>query len=155
MLTTDRPSDHLSTDQCAVQIMNVIPWVTRFLRSEIRYHGQPLSLSQLRVLNYLERWPQSSLSEVAEYLDVTRPTMSTMIDRLVQRGVVHRMEDPQERRRILLSLTPEGNEQLQQVTAATRAKVAVRLAQFTEPQLEQLMQGLALLGDAFQDAQKL
>jgi DNA-binding MarR family transcriptional regulator len=153
MLTTDRPP--LSPDQCATQIMNVIPWVTRFLRSEIRYHGQPLSLSQLRVLNYLERCPRSSLSKVAEYLDVTRPTMSTMIDRLVQRGFVHRMEDPQERRRILLSLTPEGNGQFQQVTTATCTKVADRLAQLTEPQLEQLMQGLALLGDAFQDAQKL
>jgi DNA-binding MarR family transcriptional regulator len=154
MLTTDRHPNSLS-DQCAEQIMHVIPWVTRFLRSEIRYHGQPLSLSQLRVLSYLERNPQSSLSSVAEYLDVTRPTMSTMIDRLVQRGLVDRAEDPQERRRLLLCLTPEGMQQFQQVTAATCARVAERFAQFTESELEQLTQGLSLLGKAFQDAQTL
>lgn len=70
--------------------MTVIPVVTRFLRAELRTHGQPhFSLSQLRVLYFLNRQPQASLSEVADYLDVTRPTMSAMVERLVQRNLVN------------------------------------------------------------------
>lgn len=64
--------------------MTVVPAITRFLRAELRRHGHPqFSLSQLRVLYFLNRRPQASLSEVADYLDVTRPTMSAMIERLV------------------------------------------------------------------------
>jgi DNA-binding MarR family transcriptional regulator len=89
--------------------MTVVPAVTRFLRAGIRCHGKPhLSLSQLRVLYFLRRRSQASLSEVADYLDVTRPTMSAMVERLVQRGLVNRISDPAERRRIILTLTPTG-----------------------------------------------
>lgn len=146
MFTTE-----LTPEQCATEIVNVIPQVVRCLRAEMR-HGDPsLSLSQLRVLTYLKRCPQASLTDVSEYLDVTRPTMSGTIERLVQRGLVDRVEDPQERRRVLLSLTATGVQQLQQVTEATREKMAQKLLHLSDVQLQQLMQGLLLLGQAFEE----
>lgn len=142
----------LTPDQCAAQVMEVVPKVMRFMRAEARRQQQPfLSLSQLRVLAFLERCPEASLSEVADYLDVSRSTMSAMIERLVQRSLVDRMEDPQERRRVILTLTTTGAEYLHQVCEVIRSQVAGVLANLSDTQLHQVMEGIALLGEAFED----
>ncbi|MGF1519386.1 MAG: MarR family winged helix-turn-helix transcriptional regulator [Nodosilinea sp.] len=138
--------------QCATDLMTVVPAVTRFLRAGIRGHGKPhLSLSQLRVLYFLRRRSQSSLSEVADYLDVTRPTMSAMVERLVQRGLVDRISDPKERRRIIITLTAVGTAEMERVYDATLATVADRLAGLSAAQLQQVQAGLAILGDLFDE----
>lgn len=132
--------------------MTLVPAVTRFLRADIRGHGKPqLSLSQLRVLYFLRRRSQSSLSEVADYLDVTRPTMSAMVERLVQRGLVNRISDPAERRRIILTLTSEGAAEMERVYDATLQTVADRLATLPAADLQQVQAGLAILGDLFDE----
>lgn len=144
----------LAPAQCAANIMTVVPVVTRFLRAELRSQGQPhLSLSQLRVLRFLQRQPQSSLSEVADYLDVTRPTMSAMVERLVQRGLVQRLVDPQERRRIALTLTATGLSLLDEVYGATLATVAHRLERLSEEQLAHVTAGLLILANLLSDAE--
>ncbi|MEA5448701.1 MarR family transcriptional regulator [Leptolyngbya sp. CCNP1308] len=142
----------LTSTQCAADIMTAVPAVTRFLRAGIRRHGKPhLSLSQLRVLYFLRRRSQSSLSEVADYLDVTRPTMSAMVERLVQRGLVNRISDPVERRRIILTLTAEGTVEMERVYDATLQTVADRLEGLSEAQLQQVKAGLAVLTNIFEE----
>ncbi|WP_225885392.1 MarR family winged helix-turn-helix transcriptional regulator [Leptolyngbya sp. KIOST-1] len=145
-------SSALTTDHCAIDLMTVVPAVTRFLRAGIRCHGKPhLSLSQLRVLYFLRRRSRASLSEVADYLDVTRPTMSAMVERLVQRGLVDRSVDPAERRRSILTLTPAGEAEMKRVYDATLKTVADRLAGLSATDLQQVQAGLAILGGLFDE----
>lgn len=133
-------------------MMTVIPSVTRFLRASLRGHGKPhLSLSQLRVLYFLQRRSQSSLSEVADYLDVTRPTMSAMVERLVQRGLIQRLGSS-ERRRVILRLTDSGQAEMSRVYEATLHTVAEHLADLSPSQLQQVSAGLAMLGQLFDEA---
>lgn len=147
MLTTQ-----ITSEQCATRIMEVVPKVMRFMRAEARRQQQPfLSLSQLRVLGFLERCPEASLSEVADYFDVSRSSMSAMIERLVQRSLVNRLEDPKERRRVSLTLTTTGAEYLHQVYEVIRSQLADVLETLSDAQLYQVMEGIALLGQAFKD----
>ncbi|HEY9651581.1 MAG TPA: MarR family transcriptional regulator [Coleofasciculaceae cyanobacterium] len=147
MLTTP-----ITSEQCAIKVMEVVPKVMRFMRAEARQQQQPfLSLSQLRVLGFLERCPEASLSEVADYFDVSRSSMSAMIERLVQRRLVNRIEDPKERRRVNLTLTTTGTEYLHQVYEVIRSQLADALANLSDAQLRQVMEGIALLGEAFKD----
>jgi DNA-binding MarR family transcriptional regulator len=67
-----------------------------------------LSVPQFRTLAFLSRHPGSSLSAAAEFIGLTLPTMSVLIEGLVQRGLVDRVPDRIDRRRVLLSLTPAG-----------------------------------------------
>jgi DNA-binding MarR family transcriptional regulator len=140
--------------QCAAKIIAVVPLITRVLRAEMRHHGQPrLSLSQLRVLHFLKRKPQSSLSDLADYLDVTRPTMSVMVERLVQRGFVHRIDNENERRRVVLTLTSAGISELEAVYNATLANIADRLEALSGEQCQQVMAGLSILEGLFADVE--
>lgn len=137
-------------ETCARQIMELVPLLMRFIRSEMRRQvsGQ-LSVPQLRVLAYLGRMPGACLSDVAGHLGVTSPTASAMVDRLVRRGLVERTQHPDERRRVVLRLTAEGMALLERARAFTRAQLGQALATLSERELRCLDEGLAVLRHAF------
>ena len=65
---------------------------------------QDLSLTQLRVLGIL-RDRQPTMAELASYLGLERSTVSGLIDRAVQRGLVQKDADPRDGRSVRVSLT--------------------------------------------------
>ena len=148
---TTRPRPLQATPEaCARELMEAVPPVMRFIRAEMRRHREaPVSVPQFRTLALLGRRPGSSLSDVAEHLGVTRATASALVDRLVCRGLVGRVQHPQERRRVVLSLTRAGEALLERALAHTRASVARKLAGLSRDQLSCLAEGLALLRGVF------
>ena len=83
-----------------------------------------LSLSQYRILGVLAEGSAMS-SSLAERLAVRPPSVTAVIDGLVSRGLVARAHSEDDRRRIALGLTADGQSLLE---AADRA-VADRLQQ--------------------------
>ncbi len=66
-----------------------------------------LSVAQFRVLDRLH--DGSALGGVlAEWLAVTPPSVTALVDALVKRGLVERRDDPDDRRRVEHSLTDAG-----------------------------------------------
>lgn len=66
-----------------------------------------LSLTQLRVLGIL-RDREPVMAELATYLGLERSTVSGLIDRAVQRGLVHKTTDAVDGRSVRVSLTAEA-----------------------------------------------
>lgn len=145
-----RSTETVTPKQCAVALMETVHPIMQLIRVEMRSQREPsLSVPQFRVLAFLNAYPNSSLSDVAEHLGVTRATASTMTDRLVQRGLVHKSEDPQERRQIRLKLTPTGSDRLQEMQTVTQHKIADRLGELSQEELSDIYTGLALLAQVF------
>jgi DNA-binding MarR family transcriptional regulator len=71
-----------------------------------------LSLAQFHLLEPLAGGPHTN-RQIAAHADVSSPTATRMIDVLVERGLVTRVEDPSDRRAVLISLTPAGRRALQ------------------------------------------
>jgi DNA-binding MarR family transcriptional regulator len=100
----------------------------RLIRSEMRLHcGNQLSVPQFRTLAFLYREPGASLSQVAGHLGVTPPTVSKIVDRLVERGLVQRRDDPRSRRRLILSATGKGRDLFENARERTTERIAERL----------------------------
>ena len=119
---------NVSPDECARQVMEVAPLVMRAIRAEMRSHRTPdLSVPQFRALAFLSRHEGASLSDVAEHIGLTLPSMSKMIDGLVARSLVKRETHPDDRRRVTLALTTRGRSLFQSAHAATRACLAEQL----------------------------
>ncbi|MCP6757576.1 MAG: MarR family transcriptional regulator [Fischerella sp. CENA71] len=143
-----------TSQECAARVMETIPLLMRFIRADMRTHSADcLSIPQLRSLAFLKRNPGASLSEVAEHLGVTCATASTTIERLVQRNLVQRTDHPQERRRVVLNLTEEGKQLLEQSQQKTRAHIAEILEDLTPEQVSQIEEGLALLKNVFEETE--
>jgi DNA-binding MarR family transcriptional regulator len=83
---------------------------------------------------------------------VTRPTASSIVERLVRRERVARTTDPQERRRVVLTLIPLGARHLGRARRSMRTWLAAVLTQLSLDELRQIRQGVALLEGAFQEA---
>ena len=66
-------------------------------------------------------WPPPP--DLAHALDTKLPATSAMIDRLLEAGLVTRVPDPQDRRRVQLSITPAA----EPIVAGTDANTAQRL----------------------------
>ncbi len=139
-----------SAAQCARQVLEAVPLVMRAIRQEMRRQRKPgLSVPQFRILVMLNRHQGASLSEVAEHMGLTLPSISKMVDGLVVRDLLTRGTDPGDRRRLTLSLTPAGHSSMQTAYAATQAYLAGRLAALAAPDREALIQAMATLVEIF------
>jgi DNA-binding MarR family transcriptional regulator len=69
-----------------------------------------LTLPQLRTLFIIAHHHASSVAQIAKYLGIGEPTASHLIDKLVQAGLADRSEDPADRRRAIIRLSPGGEE---------------------------------------------
>lgn len=138
-------------EECAQAVMEIVPKVMRAIRDEMRRRGAPLlSIPQLRTLAYLDRRPGSCLFHVAEHLGVTRPTASAIVERLVQRGLLTRTEDPRERRRVILRPTPLGTRLYERARRSTHRWMVATLSGLSPERLRQITQGVSLLAEPFE-----
>lgn len=139
------------SENCAAMVMDTVPLVMRFIRADMRAIGATtLSVPQFRTLAFLNRHPGSSLSDLAEHLGVTPATASATTERLVQQHYVQRDSHPQERRKVVLSLTETGTQHLQQARTQTRRQIATLLDRLSDSQVRQIEESLLLLRQIFE-----
>lgn len=67
-----------------------------------------LSVSQLNAVKTLLDCGELTMNELAERLAVTPPSASAMVDRLVEKGVVIREHSTQDRRKVVVRISPEA-----------------------------------------------
>jgi DNA-binding MarR family transcriptional regulator len=88
-----------------------------------------LSLAQYHLLEPLSSGPRTN-RELAESAGISAPTATRMVDGLLQRGLVTRIDDPIDRRAVVISLTEEGRAALtrkQREYAVRRRQIAAAL----------------------------
>jgi DNA-binding MarR family transcriptional regulator len=139
-----------SPDVCAQEILEVVPAVMRTIRAELRRHRTAdLSVPQFRTLAFIDRKADASLSDVAEHIGLTLPSMSKIVDGLVARKLVTRQTHATDRRRMMLALTTRGQTALQTSRAAAHACLAEDLAALSDRQRETIAQALEILRPVF------
>jgi len=136
--------------ECAGQILETVPLVMLAIRTEMRSHrGSDLSVPQFRVLVYLNRYKGASLSDIAEHMGLTLPSMSKMIDGLVARRLVTRRMAPGDRRRVTLAPTALGKTAMQSAYKATESRLAERLAALPESERRIIFRAMQILESIF------
>lgn len=111
-----------NSDELLVQTIDAtMARYNRTIRRAIEAAEGPgrLTMPQLRCLQAMEREGASLTSALARTLNVTAPTMTSMIDGLVERGLVARQPHPTDRRQMHLLLTDAGREVLARYRAIT------------------------------------
>src|SRR5215468_10363075 len=141
---------NVTADECAVQLVETVPLVTRSIRAEMRRNRRDdLNVPQFRTLAYIGRHPGTSLSDVADHIGLTRATMSKMVDRLKARELVVRQEAPDDRRRVCLELTPLGLSTWQSSRKATRSQLAAQLTALSPEERATIVQAMETLRRVF------
>lgn len=94
----------------------------------VRRDGRDLTARQLTTLLtvYLHD-DVHSVSSLAKMLNISRPGVTRILDRLVEADLVSRAEDAADRRRVLVHRTPEGARYMRDLNEVA-AQVAAELA---------------------------
>jgi len=122
--------------------------MARRLRQEA---GAGLSPSQTAALATIERHGPLTPSELANRERVQRPTVTRVLARLEEAGLVERAADPADRRSWLVSVSAGGRELLDAVRTRKDAYLATRLEALEPEDREVLDRAAALLERMLQD----
>ncbi len=103
-----------------------------------------LTVPQLRTIFIIAHGQSSTVTQIAQHLGIGEPTASHLVDKLVQADLVARTEDPEDRRRTRLRLSPDG-EQLIEKLLGWEDLLGGWLDKLAEKDLSHLRQGLLAL----------
>src|ERR1700751_3845862 len=104
--------------------------VARMLRTYADYRGAKLGVTraQWAVLVRLDRFEGLKQSELAEMLDLQPITLTRLLDRLCDSGLIERRPDPKDRRAKRLFLTPAARPLLERLVDFSEELMATALA---------------------------
>jgi DNA-binding MarR family transcriptional regulator len=138
-------------NECTRQVLETVPLVMRTVRAEMRRHrAADLSVPQFRTLAFLDRQAGASLAQVAEHIGLTPPSMSSLIEGLVERKLVLRNTHATDRRRVTLMLTARGRSALEAAHGATQAALAEKLAALSAQDRIVVVQAMQALRPLFE-----
>jgi DNA-binding MarR family transcriptional regulator len=136
--------------ECAREVLDVVPIVMRAIRSELRKYGaREMSVPQYRALGFVYRNESASLSELADHVGLTLSTMSTLVDGLVAQGLVNRREDPEDRRRMTLTLTVLGRNRHEASREAALVSLGKMLRQLSPSDRTTVTRAMQVLRERF------
>jgi len=76
-------------NNCAQELMDTAPQIIQSIRVEMRRgRGSDISIPQFRTLRFIQCNPDSSLSNLAEHLGLTLPSVSKLVDGLVKQELL-------------------------------------------------------------------
>lgn len=104
-----------------------------------------LTQSETSVLSRLDRDGPATPGCLADLERVKPQAMGVTLAGLVDRALVAREADPDDGRRVLMSVTPAGRKLLTDRRQRTNARVATALARFTPAERERLLSVIPLL----------
>ena len=137
-------------DTCARELMDITPKIIQTIRFEMRRgHGVNLSIPQFRSLRFIKSNPDASLSDLANHLGLTFPSVSKPVDGLVKNGLMSRQESITDRRRLTLLLTLSGESIINSARANAQINVAKILSNLSTEELSTIHKALELLNPLF------
>jgi MarR family transcriptional regulator, lower aerobic nicotinate degradation pathway regulator len=96
-----------------------------------------LSLTQLRMLGIL-RDREPTMADLATFTGLERSTVSGLVDRAAQRGLVVRIADPRDGRSVRVSLTTQARGLVPEVTAAIGDRIKPLTSQLSAGEQKRL-----------------
>ena len=106
-----------------------------------------LTMPQARILFLLSRGA-ARMTEIASHLGRGMSSATTMIDRLVAKGLVERAEDPADRRVVTCRLRPVGEDAVEKLMRIGRLRVESIAEALTVEELETVTRAMEIMADA-------
>jgi DNA-binding MarR family transcriptional regulator len=118
----------------------------RSMRGWWRYaKATGLSMPQFSILMQLHHKGPCGMSGVSAGYDITPAATSQLVDKLVQSGLLQRVEDPSDRRAKLLSLTDKGRDLVSKGIQERYRWVEEMEAKLTAEQRSQISEALDIM----------
>jgi DNA-binding MarR family transcriptional regulator len=108
----------------------------------IRRRNRTLSLTTTATLSTLERTGPRRLTDLAVNEEVTQPSMTVLVNQLVDIGLAERRRDARDARVVLVAITPAGREHLRSMRRAGAAALTALIDKLPEGEAKALHRAL-------------
>lgn len=106
---------------------------------------EKFTLSTLMVVNQLRLGKVRTLTELSKTLGIPNSTVSVVVDRLVNMGIVRRERDKDDRRKVLLCIEGEGIDQEKKILKYHMDNFGKLFKNATEDEIGHILKGLETL----------
>ncbi len=113
------------------------PNMMSLFRTEVRSNRGSLTVPQFRVLAHISRG-FGHVADIASLHGVSQPAMSKLVTNLVDKGLVLREHDSEDRRVINLFLTKEGSRLFKSIKLGGQRSFLKRLEKLSEDEINTL-----------------
>ena len=140
-----------SLEQVVDSVLETLPPVWDRIRTNLRAAATGkfgISLEQFHTLRHIRRGFQS-VKDLAEKRQISPPAISQAVDALAGKGLVTRLQDSEDRRRMRIELTPYASRVLDENFEENRAWMKQRMASLTGAELVSVREAMRILRQAF------
>ena len=130
-----------------------IPPVWNRIKGNIRSiaaENYDISVEQFHILRHIRKG-LTSVSELAQVKQISRSAISQAVDLLVERGLICRLQNAQDRRNIPLELTGSGNQLLDTISEKNRAWMKGQMTFLSAQDLNTLTWAMEILSKTFDE----
>jgi len=106
-----------------------------------------LTMPQLRTLFFLSTGPKR-MGEIATYLGIVLSSATTVVNTVVDKGLVERLQDLNDRRVVLCRLTPVGRGEVERLWHIRRIRAEAIANLLTPQELESVVGAMEILASA-------
>jgi DNA-binding MarR family transcriptional regulator len=123
-------------------------FIHRSTRGHVRYaREKSLSRSMLGTLHFLRHHGNAGVSDLGEHLGVSNAASSQMVERLVEEGLLERVEDQEDRRMKKISLTEKGLDVLKDSINARLSWIEDLAQEFNPEEKDQITTAIQIMID--------
>ena len=109
------------------------------------WQGLELTMPQARTMFMLHRQGPTRMGVLSEHMGCGLPAATSMVDRLVKKGLVERVQDPSDRRVVACRLTGEGRGVVGRFWQVSRERRLALADALTQDELEAVVPALDIL----------
>lgn len=129
----------MKRDQLIEQFLETLVRFKRFLDQSVPVNDRVGTLLQFYAVRFLDQHPDSTVGELAEGLQMSSSAVSQLTDRLVESGLIKRINDPDDRRIVRLSNTMKGKAHLLLISKRAIKKGKEMFAKLSDEDLQEII----------------
>ena len=146
-MAADSLSDSPGPDEATQILQDIVMHISA--ESSGNWMGLDVTMPQMKVLMLLRENGALRVGVLARHLNVSTPTITGIVDRLVRQALVRRDDDPTDRRVVLNVLTRQGEEMMDRLRERGNAELARLVATLTPKERHDLTRILTRLKESF------
>ena len=142
---------HATKDQLTQRLVDLVNEISAHMRPVLgeEWSDLELTMPQFRTLSLLAQGPER-MGNIAGLLSTSMPSATSMIDRLVDKGLVERVPDASDRRVVTCQLTERGREEMDRFMRISQLQLSRMADRLTVDELQNVVSGMEILYSAIQ-----
>ena len=138
-------------EQLTQSLLDLVQRISTQIQSQTNEEWPELevTMAQCRTLTLLVQGPER-MGNIASQLNISLSSATSMIDRLMEKDLVERAPDANDRRVVMCQLTPKGRDEMDRFLRLHQLQFRDIAQRLSTPQLELVVRAMEILCEAAQ-----